>query len=491
MNAHANSVAEPAPAQTGWRRFFDPARILPAATPRMLAFFRITICSILLISVCWEDLPSVVHLPDGMRQRLGVLGLLESVSFGAFDRLYDSWHSLAALQIAVGIALVAALLGLWTRWSCLAAAVLYLMMGGMIRQYAWFYHTGLVPLYALFALVFTRCGDAWSIDTWRRRRRGLPVPPGGEPRLSDAWSAFAVWIVIAMPYLMAGLSKVRAGIWWFHPNNFKAILLKDALQPMQFSFEFIDLILRMPNWMITGMAITAVAGEIAMVCVLFSKRARLILPIVMGLMHLGIWLLQRVLFFDLILIQLLFLVPPHWFMGQPLRPLVPKTPFWPSGLRWPKPVVGLLAALAVVWVSRLEWYPITDMHMYTRVDTEDDLRYPQIIAHLASGRTVEERPEKVIRAMCDARYRSMLDTTKNDPAHPTAREFFEKCGRLHNERHMKSDPIVAFEVIWRRWDFTDPKQAEKRGKVKSRLRYEVAGATQPPAAADSRDRVTE
>jgi len=56
---------------------------------------------------------------------------------------------------------------------------------------------------------------------------------------------------------------------------------------------------------------------------------------------------------------------------------------------------------------------------------------------------------------------------------------------------MKDDPIVAFEVIWRRWVFTDPKQAEKRGKVNSRLRYEVAGAAQPPAPADSGERTAE
>src|SRR5215213_551844 len=64
MAAHVTAPAESAdsPAsQKGARRFFDPARFLPAATPRMLAFFRITVCSILFASVCWEDLPSVVH----------------------------------------------------------------------------------------------------------------------------------------------------------------------------------------------------------------------------------------------------------------------------------------------------------------------------------------------------------------------------------------------------------------------------------------------
>lgn len=439
----------------------------------MLAFFRMVVCSILLTSALWEDLPSTVHLPDGMREDMGVVSLLESMSFGSFERLYDSWHGLSALQGAVALALLAGALGLWTRWSCLAGAVLYLLMGGMIRQYAWFYHTGLVPLYALFALVFTPCGDAWSLDCRRRKRKGLPTPPGDKPRLIDAWSVYGVWIVIAIPYLMAGLSKVRAGITWFHPNNFKAILLVDALQPMQFSFDFIDLILRMPNWMITAIAISAVAGEIAMVAVLFSVRARLVMPIVMALMHLGIWMLQRVLFFDLILIQVLFLVPPQWFMGGPIRPLLPKGTFWSQEHRWPKPVIGLLAALAIVWMTRLEWYPITDMHMYTRVDTKGVLRYPQIVAHLASGKQVEERPEKVIKAMRDARYRHLLEISKKEEFEPTAREFFEKCGHLHNEHHTKDDPIVAFEVMWKRWQFLKPEEAANRGKMYRSSRYDL------------------
>jgi hypothetical protein len=282
---------------------------------------------------------------------------------------------------------------------------------------------------------------------------------------------------------MAGLSKVRAGIAWFHPNNFKAILLVDALQPMEFSFDFIDLILRMPNWMITAMAIGAVAGEIAMIGVLFSARARIVLPIMMGLMHLGIWLLQRVLFFDLILIQILFLVPPQWFMGQPIRPLIPAQKFWAREHRWPKPVVGLLAALAIVWVTRLEWYPITDMHMYTRVDTQGVIRYPQLVAHLASGKQVEERPEKVIPAMRDARYRHLLEISKKDEHQPTAREFFETCGHLHNQQHTKDDPIVAFEVIWKRWDFTKPEQEAERGKKGRSFRYDLGapGAAHPKA----------
>jgi hypothetical protein len=188
------------------------------------------------------------------------------------------------------------------------------------------------------------------------------------------------------------------------------------------------------------------------------------------------------------LIQVLFLVPPQWFMGGPIRPLLPKAAFWSQEHRWPKPVAGLLAALAVVWVTRFEWYPITDMHMYTRVDTKGAIRYPQIVAHLASGKQVEERPEKVIKAMRDARYRHLLEISKKEEFEPVAREFFEKCGHLHNAHHTKDDPIVAFEVVWMRWDFTKSEQAVSRGKASRRFRYDLgAPATAHPKVSGEAD----
>jgi hypothetical protein len=456
---------------SAWRKAFDPARILPPATPRMLAFCRITVTAILLISVCWENLPSTVHLPDAMRQRLGIVGLLETISWGAFERLYDSWVGLCVVQVAAGLALLLALLGLWTRWTTALGAVLYLLVGGMLRQYAWFYHTGLVPLYALIVLALTPCGDAWSVDRWQRRRRGQPVPADDLPRLVDAWSVYAVWVVIAVPYVMAGFSKIRAGLDWFHPHSFRTILLVDALQPMHFTFDFTDLILHLPNGLVTALAIAAVAGEIGMGAVLFSARARWIMPAIMVAMHLGIWLLQRVLFFDLILIQILFLVPPRWFAGGNSN-----APMSFAAPRWLRPIPVLLVVLAVIWMTRFEWYPLTDMHMYTRVNKTGVVRYPQLVAHLASGQVVPARPEKIIGAMQDARYRRLLGWSKREEGLPVAREFFVKCGQLHNQRHPPPEHITAYEVIWKRWAFTEPAEEATRGKISSRQRFDIAQA---------------
>ena len=66
-----------------WPRKMKPARGLPAATPRWLADVRIVICAILLTSGCWEDVPSIAHLPASLRQPLGILALVEMATGGA------------------------------------------------------------------------------------------------------------------------------------------------------------------------------------------------------------------------------------------------------------------------------------------------------------------------------------------------------------------------------------------------------------------------
>ena len=450
-------------------RFFAPARVLPAATPRMLAFVRMVVCGILLVSVGWENLASSALLPRGMREPLGLLGALEAATGGVFAWVCETAWALQTLHVLTGVALLLAFGGLWTRATVPLGAVLYLIFGGIFREYAWFYHTGVVPLYALFVLAFTPCGEAWSLDRWRRQRAGREVAPADEPRLIDAWSVYAVWIVVAVPYVMAGLHKVRSGLDWFSATSFKAILLGDALQPMHFDFDFVAPMMAMPAWTITALAIVAVAGEIGMGAVLFSRRARWIMPPIMAGMHVGILLLQRVLFFDLILIQLIFLVPPRCFHRAGAESAAAA---WPE--RWPRPVLALLATLAVLWLGQLEWYPLTDMHMYTRVDTTGVIRYPEILAVRADGTTEMARPERVIGAMGDARYRKLLRASKSDETNEVAREFFQTCGHLFNQRRGAAERIVAFEVVWRRWDFARQPGDPARGKINKRLRYEVA-----------------
>jgi hypothetical protein len=160
------------------------ARFVPPATPVALGAIRALVASVLLASALWEHLPSSALLPREMIHGVGpVLGLLYALPIG-FARFVASPALLGALQAATIALLACAALGWRTRWSVPAAAAAYLLFGGILRQYAWFYHTGLIPLYLLSALAFTPCGDGFSLDAWLRRRRGAAVPDGGAATLA-------------------------------------------------------------------------------------------------------------------------------------------------------------------------------------------------------------------------------------------------------------------------------------------------------------------
>src|SRR5688572_18510992 len=281
-------------------------RFVGNATPGALGAVRIIVCSTALIVTLWEQLPSAALIPTSLRGRMGLLELFYELPIG-FRGFVSSATCLHALKWGTIAALFLGAVGLATRWTVPLAAFGCFVAGGIIRQYAWFFHTGLIPLYLLVTLSFTPCGDGWSIDAWRRRKRGkAPDPDLATP--TYGWARYACWVVLATPYVLAGLSKLRAGppIWW-STLNFKKILFGSNLKPMHFDFDGGLAILAWPDWVWWLLGFTAVATELGYGVVLFSRRARRVIPIGMALLHIGILFFQNILFFDLILLQLIFL----------------------------------------------------------------------------------------------------------------------------------------------------------------------------------------
>ena len=138
-----------------------------------------------------------------------------------------------------------------------------------------------------------------------------------------AWPGFACWVALALPYVAAGLSKLRnGGSRWFAAENMRAILLTDSLNPMQFSFDLGLRLRHLPDAAFTGLALAAVALEIAFLAVLVSARARRALAVAMALTHVGILLMQNVFFPDLIALQALLLLGGNRRAEEP-RPADP------------------------------------------------------------------------------------------------------------------------------------------------------------------------
>jgi hypothetical protein len=243
---------------------------------------------------------------------MGIIDLLYLLP--GFEVFVTSPWALGFYEMGTALVLFLGLIGWRTRWTLPLGAAAYLVFAGLFRHYAWFYHTGLVPLYLLAVLAFLPAGDGFSVDRLRRLWRGTAGPSAHVATRRYGWARYAVWTALALPYVAAGFSKLRNGgpLWW-DAVNFKYILFYSALRPMEFSFDGGLLLTSAPDLLFEAMALAAILGEMFYGLVLVSKWGRWIMPTVMLGMHVGILFLQDILFFDLILLQVIF------FNLRPLR----------------------------------------------------------------------------------------------------------------------------------------------------------------------------
>jgi predicted DCC family thiol-disulfide oxidoreductase YuxK len=280
-------------------------RFVGSATPGTLGAIRMFVFAVMLAGAIWEDLASSALLPREMRSPMGVLRLFYAVP--GFDAFVSSERALGIFETLTVLILFLGVVGLKTRIVIPLGAVCYLLLGGIIRQYTWFFHAGLIPLYVAAILAFTPCGDGWSLDRLLRIYRRRPVPAADLPLPVYGWSRYMCWLVVALAYVAAGLSKLgNDGLSWMNPLALKRIVLRDTLNPMEFDWGISLYFVHAPDIFFTTLAVATVVGELAFSLVLFSWIARLVVPAAMVTMHMGIFVFQNVLFPDLIAIQLIF-----------------------------------------------------------------------------------------------------------------------------------------------------------------------------------------
>lgn len=236
---------------------------------------------------------------------MGVMRLLYALPLGLNALAADATAMLALKALTIAL-LAAGVIGWRTRFVLPAAALCWFILAGEIRAHLSFTHNGLVPFYLLVILCFTRCGDGFSIDRLLRLSRGLPVVRADAKRTAYAWGRYAVWAVIALFYVAAGVSKIRIGGWmWWEGGNIKAILLSGAFR----GFAWEAPILSMgwvPNFVFSAMGLLTLATELGMVLVLFFARARVVMPAMALGMHVAIRVVQKIRFYDLMALQAVF-----------------------------------------------------------------------------------------------------------------------------------------------------------------------------------------
>ncbi len=276
------------------------------ATPGTLGAMRVWICGILLLVTLLEDLPSIAWLPVETRIPRGVMGWLYALPLG-LDRLVTSAAGLHVFQFITEVLLFLGMIGCWTRLVIPLGAVCFFVLGGILRDYSFSWHQGWVPLYLITILSFTPCGDGWSVDRLWKVLRGESVPDPERTAPVYGWSRYACWTAIAVTYWETGLCKLRdGGLFWGAPDGMRATWYGDTLSPREFGWSLSLHLTQVPDALIALAGAFVFVIELGWIVILFSSTARKVLPPLTVLFHTGVLLLQKILFFDLILLQLLF-----------------------------------------------------------------------------------------------------------------------------------------------------------------------------------------
>jgi predicted DCC family thiol-disulfide oxidoreductase YuxK len=285
--------------------FFE--KFIGGARPGELGAIRMWTCGILLVSISCERLGTIALLPGELRRPLGFMMLFDILPTG-FDRFVGSGPSLWAFQSITLILLFLGMIGCWTRITVPLAVLCAYVLNGILREFSFFWHQNLMPMYVLAVLSFTPCGDGWSLDRLRWIYKGRPVPDAQRAVPIYGWSRYACWVPMALLYCWSGLSKLRqSGLMWASPTNMRSVMYEESLSGKWYPLGQGLHLAWAPDVAFVLLGLVAISGELSYPAVLFSRKARRIIPLLTMAMHIGIIFLQDIVFLDLIALNVIVL----------------------------------------------------------------------------------------------------------------------------------------------------------------------------------------
>ncbi len=443
------------------RRWFVD-RNIRTADARSVALIRIVTATIMFAFVIWENYPSIARIPLALRTSTGLVGLCP-IKSPLCQTLYDR-SFLTGVHMLTLLALAMTALGWKSRGSAAVAAIGCLLLGGIARQFTNYYHTGMIPMYLLFVLPLTPCGDAWSIDARKRSGRGFRSAE------NYGWARFALWSVIALLYVNAGLSKFATGtLDWFHPDNIRRHIVTDCIQQKGWNFNGGLLLVEASDRFVTIFAAAGVAVELAAVLLLFSRIARFVLPWVLLVFHLTIFYFQNVPFFEM-------MVLPFVFLEGTKRPTVAANESERTGgenlLSSKALALGVLLTMLALWIHRAEFYPGTGYRMYSSVKIPETLNAETYLPVTVDGTPSRFTFEELVTIFHRGQHRSFLQKQAFNPKNrPEVARFLRECRDEWNTRVPESEQLKGFVFERRAWDFRKNPKDSAFGPVTERAEF--------------------
>jgi hypothetical protein len=216
---------------------------------------------------------------------------------------------LLVAEVVWKLAMLLAFVGLFTRAATVVSALGALYLLGVPFNYGKVYHLASIIIFTMTILAFSRCGDALSIDALLRRRRGLAPPAlSGEYR----WPVRMVWVMMATLFFNAGMAKVLRGpVWtWITSENMPVLMTQRHYMNAN-SMPLLNwglFIAKHPALYMLFAAGSIVAETFCFVALFLRNPWRLLVPLSLLGMQVGIGLMMRV-WFTPYMVVYLFWVP--------------------------------------------------------------------------------------------------------------------------------------------------------------------------------------
>jgi len=179
-----------------------------------------------------EDLPSFALLPLDLREDMGIMKIFDALPIG-YQTFSQVEHNCGCVQWLTILLLFLAMIGWRTRVVVPLGTLCVLVLNGILREYSGFWHQNMIPIMfwlsyrlrlAAMAGLSTGCGRFLVVILYQILKELHRYMVGLE--------RYACWVAIALPYVTAGLTKLRAaGIDWMSVTNMKNMLFEQTLYP--------------------------------------------------------------------------------------------------------------------------------------------------------------------------------------------------------------------------------------------------------------------
>ena len=272
------------------------------------------------------------------------------------------------LRVPVVLAIALSAAGLGGRLPMLVAGLGSFLMVGAYLSGTGTGHSWYVAIVAMVVLGLTHQPTAWSLDgVLARRWRRYPFGRGARDTSAVGLKLILAYAVFTL--FAGGCAKlIEAGWRWMDGESIRYYLLAHGAPKGAIGRELTELVLD-HAWIAVAISVLAVVVELCSVVPLFVPGLRLIYFVVLaGGFHLATYLLMLPEFFPQLVTYVLLV---EWARIEWRRPWVRRpAAATSSGRTWSAPLaIATVAITAIVLgasiAARIEWYPLTNIPMYS------------------------------------------------------------------------------------------------------------------------------